>query len=74
VSLHVVQISGKARVRLIDLGIDEGWAYHYLGDDEFVLTDSQVKKIKAKKIPFTPIDPPPAKRTRKVKAHRNGGL
>lgn len=71
-SLHIVQISGGARIRLIDLGINEGWSYRYLGDNEFVFTTEQLKKIKAKRIPFKPIDPKPKKR--RSKARQNGSL
>ncbi len=52
-SVRIIKVDAKDRVRIIGLSKREWWSGQYLGDNTFALTDEQLEKIKAEGIPFT---------------------
>jgi hypothetical protein len=49
---HIIQFNREDRVKFIALLMKEGWSSRYLGDNEFVVTEEQIKKIKSEGILF----------------------
>ncbi len=54
-NLRTVEFTREDRIKFIGLSDAERWSWHYLGKNQFVLTNKQIEKIKVEGIPFTEV-------------------